>query len=237
MKKYETVFFKTSHLTKVEQEQLAKLYLRHYSGTDRTRFLSDLDTKDEVLILLCGKDIVGFTTLESYPFPWPGGTLRIIYSGDTIVDRAHWGQQTLAFAWIKHMGEIKKIIHNERMYWFLIVKGHRTFKFLSAFSKLFYPHWAYELDELRNLVNALAYAKFGDYYHPDKGIIEFETSMGHLRPEIALPTEEEKKKDSVRFFLKKNPGYIHGHELACLCEISEENMKPLTRRIFFKGLS
>ena len=27
------------------------------------------------------------------------------------------------------------------LYWFLIVKGHRTYRYLSAFSVDFHPHW------------------------------------------------------------------------------------------------
>ena len=86
------------------------------------------------------------------------------------------------------------------------------------------------------MVDDLAKMRFGPDYNPASGIVEFAQSKGHLKADIALPTEEEMSKDSVRFFLERNPNYIHGHELVCLCEISEQNMKPLTRRIFRKGL-
>jgi hypothetical protein len=40
----------------------------------------------------------------------------------------------------------------------------------------------------------------------------------------------------VKFFLERNPQFAQGHELVCLCEIEEANMKPMTKRIFNKGV-
>ena len=55
--------------------------------------------KNEVLMLSCERRLVGFTTLQIYPYEWYGQVLRIVYSGDTVVDKPHWGQQ--AFSGIK----------------------------------------------------------------------------------------------------------------------------------------
>ena len=39
------------------------------------------------------------------------------------------------------------------------------------------------------------------------------------------------------FFLASNPGYVHGDELVCLTELSTENLRPIARRVFQKGLA
>lgn len=217
------------------RESMSGLYLRHYDGSDEVRFFSDLSAKDEVILVLHKGGIVGFTTFSVYRRTWRGLPIRLIYSGDTIVDAAHWGQQALAFAWIERMGQIWRQEPDTALYWFLIVKGHRTYKYLPTFGRSFHPHWSDPRPDLAELADELAREKFGDAYNPATGVVEFTESRGHLKSEYADPAPEELKKEAVRFFLERNPGYRQGHELVCLCEISLDNMKPLTRRLFTKG--
>lgn len=216
---------------------LAEIYLRHYDGGDRARFAADLSSKDEIVLLRHDQTPVGFTTLSRYRRTWHGRPVRIVFSGDTIVDAAHWGQQALAFTWIAHLGDIWRQEPATPLYWFLIVKGHRTYKYLPAFGKTFHPHWAAPRPELAELAGILATEKFGADYNSISGVVEFPVSRGHLKPEYARPGPEELNKAAVRYFLERNPGYTRGHELVCLCEIAPDNMKPLTRRLFEKGLS
>ena len=235
MSKYKAQFKDVTSLSLEERSALANLYLSYYSGTDERRFIADLGGKDEVLLVTCDGVLVGFTTLQKYERTWKGENVRVIYSGDTVVDQAHWGQQALAFAWIGRMGEIKREQPGLPLYWLLIVKGHRTFKYLPAFGKSFYPHWSIDRSDLKPLTDFLALEKFGSTYNQETGVVEFPVSQGHLRNEIAQPTEEQAALPAVKFFIARNPKYTRGHELVCLCEMEEENMKPLTKRIFNKG--
>lgn len=232
MVKYQTLFKRVAEITENDRKDIAGLYLSYYDGSDEERVTGDLAEKTEVLLLYYEESLVGFTTLQLYDFEWQGSVVQIIYSGDTVVHHAHWGQQALAFAWIENLGKLKRERPDVPLYWFVILKGHRTYKFLPAFGKSFYPHWSIDRSDLKPLADALAMEKFGDTYSPDTGLVTFAESRGHLSAEFAYPSENEKQKEAVRFFLEKNPGYALGHELVCLCEISEENMRPLTKRIF-----
>lgn len=236
MDKYQAYFRSISELTADNLQAIVKIYLAHYDGSDETQILADLNNKSEILLVFFAEVLVGFTTLQVYEYQWQGNPIRVIFSGDTIVVKAHWGQQALAFAWIARMGELKREQPDLPLYWFLIVKGHRTYKYLPTFGKSFYPHWSIDRSDLKPLADSLASEKFGDYYNSVTGIVEFPQSHGHLKAEIALPSPEELSKDAVCYFLSKNPHYQRGHELVCLCEIAEENMKPLTKRIFTKKL-
>jgi hypothetical protein len=231
MAEYKALFKKVADITESDLGEIVDLYLAYYDGSNRTQIISDLEEKTEILLLYFEECLVGFTTLQLYDFEWQDSLVQIIYSGDTVVHRAHWGQQALAFAWIANLGKLLRERPSVPLYWFVILKGHRTYKFLPAFGKSFYPHWSIDRSDLKPLADALALDKFGGAFSPDTGIVKFDESRGRLNPEIAFPSEEEKRKESVRFFLEKNPGYVLGHELVCLCEISEENMKPLTKRI------
>lgn len=235
MLKHSTTIMKPQDLSEIECREMADLYLAHYDASSEDLFLSDLRSKTEVLIVRGHDELIGFTTLEVFTWKQQGRTFNIVYSGDTIVDSAYWGQQALAFAWIKRMGEIRRQHPDLPLYWLLIVKGHRTFKYLPTFGRTFYPHWADQNDDLRVVADALAREKFGSNYNPQTGVVEFAKSRGQLKADIAEPTEAELRKECVRFFLKRNPNYRIGHELVCLCELVESNMKPLTKRIFTKS--
>lgn len=213
-------------------QAMSALYLDNYDGSSESLFRGDLAGKDEALLLYCGNELVGFTTLQILSATWRGSPVRIVYSGDTIVAPPHWGQQALAFAWIARVGGIKAAAPDAPLYWFLLVKGHRTYKYLSVFGKSFFPHWETRRDDLQDLAEQLASARFGSDYDPASGVVRFPQSRGHLKAALADATPEENSKAATQFFFQKNPGYRIGHELVCLCELELSNMKPLAARIF-----
>lgn len=231
---YLSRFVPVAHLIARQKMEMAHLYLSSYESTSEAAFLRDLEAKDEALLVHAGGHLVGFTTLRVFDRRWQGARMRVVYSGDTVVDRRHWGQQALAFAWIRRVGELRRADPGCPLYWFLLVKGHRTFRFLPAFAKAFYPHWGQGPADLKPLADALALEMFPDDYNPSSGVVEFETSRGQLRAEIAQPTTAARSREEVRFFLERNPGYMRGHELVCLCELEEGNLKPLARRLFLR---
>jgi hypothetical protein len=230
--RYSTCFVPVSGLQDSQRAEMARLYLASYEATSEALFLSDLAVKDESLLLYADDRLVGFTTLRVFEHDWNGEALRVVYSGDTVVDREHWGQQALAFAWIRHAGQLRRASPGTPLYWFLLVKGHRTFRFLPAFAKSFYPHWRHGREDLKPLADSLALRLFADQYNPSTGVIEFEPSRGQLKPELAEPTDAASAREDVCFFLARNPGYRRGHELVCLCELGEANLKPLALRLF-----
>ena len=178
------------------------------------------------------RELVGFTTLRVFGDVWRGAPIRVVYSGDTIVDPAHWGQSELAFAWIARVGEIARAAPEAPLYWLLLVKGHRTFRYLPVFSKSFYPHWQIDRCDLKFLADQLAGRMFPSDYNPATGVVEFRESRGHLKAAIAGPDAGDLPKAATQFFLARNPGYRQGHELVCICELALANMKPLTARLF-----
>ncbi len=119
-----------------------ELYQTYYAGTTRALFETDLREKHMAVILREPSGaLAGFSTLAVLDAVVDGRRLRAIYSGDTIIHHDHWGTQALAFTWIRLAGTIKAWAPQLPLHWFLIVKGHRTYRYLSAFSVRFYPHW------------------------------------------------------------------------------------------------
>jgi hypothetical protein len=215
---------------------MADLYLTNFDGSSEALFRADLTDKDEVILLFHEGELAGFTALKIFGVSWQGCPVRVVYSGDTIVAPAHWGQQALAFAWIARVGEIKAEAPTVPLYWFLLVKGHRTFKYLYVFGNSFHPHWAQPREDLKALADHLSAERFGQDYDRASGVVRFPVSRGHLKAAIADASAQEMTKPSTRFFFSRNPGYREGHELVCLCELEASNMRPLAARIFRRTL-
>lgn len=226
-------------LTAADRAGMYGLYARHYEATDRTVFDADLAQKQHALLLRDGAgQIVGFTTMATAATKHEGRLVRTLFSGDTIIDPAHWGHQDLAFNWITYAGRLKAEAPEVPLYWFLIVKGHRTYRYLSAFSIDFHPHWTRTPSPfLASLMARLGKERFGGAYDAKTGVIRFPASRGHLKAHLAEIGEIEQRRPDVRLFLDKNPGYREGHELLCLTELAPGNLSPIARRQFLKGLA
>jgi len=215
------------------------LYMCYYEATTRELFSADLLAKDQVILLYDDTSILrGFSTLKLIDSQWNGQPYRVIFSGDTIVHHLFWGEQALAFTWIRRAGEIKAEQPNTPLYYLLIVKGHRTYRYLQAFTLTYYPHWKNVTPKfMQGLMDQLGERMFSQYYRHDKGVVHFSVSRGQLRPEWAEPSNEVRRRPEVQFFLKKNPGYRLGDELLCLTELCSDNLRPLSRRLFEAGMN
>jgi hypothetical protein len=131
---------------------------------------------------------------------------------------------------------VKAEVPDLPLYWFLIVKGHRTYRYLSAFSIDFYPHWQTPTPAwAQALMTGLGRGRFGDAYDVHRGVVSFLQSRGHLKRAWASVDPDEALRPDVAFFLRSNPGYTHGDELICLTELCSANLRPLARRVFDQG--
>jgi hypothetical protein len=225
-----------SGVTDGMRRSMYHLFSHYYENVAFDQFNADLAAKDFVLLLEDAGELVGFTGASLFQRQHSGETIRIVFSGDTIMARQHWGKQTLAKAWLREMGYLAKQAAPQRLFWFLIVKGHRTYRYLPAFALHYFPGRMTEAKTaLQSLRDALADGMFGSAFDPVSGIIRFAAPRGNLQHEWAAPSERELRLPDVAYFLQANPGYAQGDELACLCEISRTNMRPLAQRWFDLG--
>ena len=218
--------------------RMYSVYQSNYDATSFSDFKDDLGEKTFVIQLMTEDDlIVGFTTLAWYPVlhPLTNEPLRIVYSGDTIIEPAYWGTQALPAAWCHLAGEIKARFPRERLLWFLIVKGYRTYRYLPLFTRSYYPSFDQKADDFKSVADLLARKKFGSLYDSESGVVHFPVSKGHLNPELASVKDHLRAKPDVAFFFERNPGYVRGDELVCLTELSVQNMKSVALRAFMEG--
>ena len=211
------------------------LFARYYANVSPDGFEADLRAKDTVLLLERGDALAGFTTAAFTRRKIGGRELVEVFSGDTVVDHAHWGEQVLGRAWLELVGRAARRFAPLPLYWLLIVKGHRTYRYLPAFAQDYVPSGDTDDGELVALRDALAAERFGDAFDPASGVVRFDAPRGNLAAEWAEPSAREMRLAEVRRFLAANPGFRQGDELACLCSLARANMKPRAQRWYDSG--
>ncbi|MDH4046538.1 MAG: hypothetical protein OEW68_02540 [Gammaproteobacteria bacterium] len=239
MSKLAAEYHSVPSLDAATRNRMFALFNRYYDAVDAAQFEQDLNGKSIAILLWdAQQELQGFSTIEVCRVDETSPECMLLYSGDTIISHEHWGEQRLAYAWCYFAGQIKKQRPETPLYWFLIVKGHRTYRYLPAFTRRFFPrHREATPAELQNIVDIVALKKFGRAYNPATGVLHFDKPRGHLRQEWSELGEEIVRKPDVQYFLKRNPGYVSGDELVCITELCDDNMRFISRTAFLEGLN
>jgi len=219
-------------LTDDQRDQMFLLMKTYYENTVRDIFDHDLNEKDCVLIFFeqsTGK-IAGFSTQMIMPVEFNGNTYIILFSGDTIIAKEHWGSMILSVCFGELMMDLIDKYKDKKVYWLLISKGIRTYKYLPTFFIDFYPTVNKETPpEIQEFMHHLGELKFKELYDRTKGIVKAPSGGQFLKGEFQ--PEPHPNKNHEVFFAKANPGYFKGDELLCLAELSMDNINPFIKRI------
>ena len=205
-----------------EVDRLRELFVCHYDRVDPEAFDSDLREKDWVLELRDRRGTIrGFTTMKLYDQIVGGRRVRAVFSGNTIIDPAFWGEQALVRTFCRFMAQLKHAEPQLPLYWYLICSGYRTYMFLPLFFRRFYPHFQEPAPVEQELAEHFGRLKFPDEYRD--GVVHVLEPRECLRSELAEPPESKLRNPHVRYFLETNSGYRRGNELVCMAEFSLDN--------------
>ena len=73
--------------------------------------------------------------------------------------------------WGRLAVELMETTHPATLYWFLIAKGYRTYRFLPVFFREFYPRYECATPAwAKSLLDALGRTMFGQAYDPRRGL-------------------------------------------------------------------
>lgn len=211
-------------------DRLYELFCRYYLHVDRAAFDGDQAEKDWILLLTdAADDVQGFTTMRQYDVEIHGRPVRAIFSGNTIIDRDHWGGQELVRTFGRFLANVKRRRLDVPLYWFLICSGYRTYLYLPLFYREFYPRFDRATPRFEQaLIDALGELKFPGEFR--RGVVHVPAARECLRPDLAQPSPSKLHNPHVRFFVEQNPGYRRGDELVCVAEYSLENTRGLAQR-------
>lgn len=215
------------------KQDMYKLLGRYFCGVSYERFEVDLSKKDWVIILEYNSALQGFSTHSTFDLFVDSTPVKIVFSGDTIIDKKHWGTNALAVAWMKSVVPFIDSRDGYRLYWFLICKGYRTYRYLPIFFKKYLPQVGMHVSAFeKQVLDSAAIYLYPNEYDRKTGIIRLKKDVAALREGVGEVTEERLLNEYVEFFIQKNPGHEDGDELACLTEISWENVTPVFRRVY-----
>ena len=220
--------------TPARREEMFRLLERYYENVSRADFLADLAEKHWVIVLLDPRtdELCGFSTQMLIEAVVDGAAVRALFSGDTIVARQHWGDIALARSWGRLALSLIDRWAPEDLYWFLISKGYKTYRFLPLFFREFYPRYdAPTPDWAGRLIHGFAGHKYAARLRRGGGGDAGLAAEGPPPPGVADLTADRLRDPHVRFFAERNPGHGRGDELCCLAPLSRANFTPAAYRV------
>jgi hypothetical protein len=227
----DSAIVKRTKLTDAQKERMFLLHCRYFCNVQLDIFLQDLSEKDWVIMLQDTGQLVGFSTQQVFRLDVAGTERIFLFSGDTIVEPKHWQDSNLAGCFGHLMLRLINEYSDLSIYWLLISKGFRTYRFLPVYFKRFYPvHSEKTPPEYADLMRTAARHKFREAYDAEKGIVQLGKRGDRLKPEMCVIPAGREKDPHVRFFLARNPAFSEGDELVCLADISRENLNQYAWR-------
>lgn len=221
-------------LSPLDREKMFILMDRIYANMRRDSFEADLDRKQWVIRLEepATNRLVGFSTQTMLEVSVAGKTIKALFSGDTVVEREHWGDTALASCWGKFAIQLIDQEQTSPLYWFLISKGFRTYRYLPLFFREYFPNYRSATpEETLHVLNALGSHIAPDQYDSQSQIIYARTRKEYVRPEFNDAATRALPDCHVRYFLQRNPRHDRGDELCCLAPLNRENFTPVAWRM------
>lgn len=222
-----------SDFSEEELQLMYELMAEFYDDTNVEVFCRDFADKDYCLVLYSeeGK-LVGFTTQKVLELDVDGKRIPGIFSGDTIIHKAYWGDTELFKVWANFWFPYAE--KYEEFYWFLICKGYKTYRMLPLFWTEFYPNYRMETPEYeKRIIDAYGTLLYPEDYNPGTGVMEYKARKDKLKTGVADIGGRELSNKDVSFFCEKNPGYIQGNDIACLARIDKAMLKKRVREFLF----
>ena len=221
-----------AELTSVQRAAMLALMKRTYEGITEATFVADLAEKQWVIVLeeLSSGQLCGFSTQMLLPLRVDDCPVTVLFSGDTVVAQEHWGDAALSHVW----GNLALTLIDRHpvgtLFWALISKGYKTYRFLPVFFHEFYPRhdvatpaWA------QALIEAFGHHKFPQAF--EAGIIHAHPGKDRLRAGIADVTPARLRDPHVAFFANRNPGHTTGDELCCVAPLTRDNFTDAAYRV------
>lgn len=221
-------------LSSEQTDRMFEIMSTYYDHVDHQEFLTDLYEKESLILLTDESDdsIQGFSTQRLFRHNFQGRELQVLFSGDTIIEQAHWGSLALPVTWGRMMQEILSRAPETPLYWMLISKGFRTYRFFPVFFKEFYPRYDIPTpDWEKGLIDSLGRYRFPERYNEKRGIVQASPGAQRLKESmINLDLSRESRNPHIDFFFRSNPGFAHGDELVCILPFHNDNLRPYILR-------
>ena len=227
-----------SEIDSAMEDRFFAIHCRYFENTARDIFLRHLRGKEKVIVLEDSAGVIqGFSTLKVLAVNAGQQTLHALFSGDTIIEQDYWRSPELVRIFTCYAGQLKKKLGAETaLYWFLISKGYKTYRFLPVYARRFYPTYREPCPgKEKHILDTFARTLYPEEYNPETGLITLQQPIGNLRAGTAEISTKRLRDPDIRFFSQANPDHMRGVELACITELSAANLRSIALRYFLLG--
>jgi hypothetical protein len=221
-------------LSRESVNEMYDLMTAHYDNVDPDTFQRDLSEKRDVILLRDSEErsIKGFSTLMLLEQAVEGDSVTALFSGDTIIDKEYWGTNELPKWWGRYAFSLIDEMPDRELYWFLMSKGYKTYRFLPVFFNEFHPRRNVDFPEReKRILDTFATSKFPESYNPKTGVISYRGGKDHLKKGVADIDESRMKNPDIKYFVERNPNWQDGDELACLIRLTKDNFNKMGHRV------
>jgi hypothetical protein len=225
------------HLAPADRARMLALMRAYYDAVDEAGFFADLARKDAVILLRDSRLVIqGFSTLVTVRVNVEGRRARGVFSGDTVLDKRHWGSRALGRAFLRYLFGEKLRSPAEPLYWLLISKGYKTYLMMANNFAEHYPRYERPAPpRVRRLMDAFYTALYPEAYHSATGLIETPGDACRLKPVVApIPDRLIGASPRVAFFQRRNPRWRQGCELACIARMTVWTPLRFALKVIFK---
>jgi hypothetical protein len=134
-------FFAISQVSVPMLLEMHTIFNNYYENADLDTFILDMSKKSGVFVLkdLTNKRIVGFSTWTEMPITYKGEQAIGVFSGDTIVEEAYWGNKAMHTAFALQAVKTKLKNRGAKVFWVLISKGYKTYLLMTNNVPVHYP--------------------------------------------------------------------------------------------------
>ena len=203
--------------------EMHELFIQYYNNADLETFVKDMGKKTGVFILedKIEKRIIGFSTWTEVNVSRNGSNALGIFSGDTVIEKAYWGNKDLQKSFAKKLFTTKLKYPNRSVFWLLISKGYKTYLLLTNNFQNFYPSYQVHNQELEAIVDEYCTQLYPAAYCQKSRLLDFGDEYQNLKEGVAGITAEMTHNDlNIRHFEKLNPTWKKGTELPCAGEVT-----------------
>lgn len=229
-----------SRVDRATRDAMWTLFSEYYEAVCREKFERDLAGKDHVILVRSTADgtVQGFSTITTFESRVQGRRVVGVFSGDTIMGKAHWRQTVLQRGFLRYILRVKVRNPLTPVYWFLISKGYKTYLLLAKNFGEYWPRWSEPTPPWQAAVlDDFARRRFPDAWRPELGLLKFAECEGRLKCDVAQIDETARQLPEVRFFEERNPGHAEGDELCCLGLVSFGQAGGYVLKVLRKALS
>lgn len=201
-----------------------QLMQQYYAAVTEQQFLADLARKSVVIVLRDRGDgrLRGFSTLVKVHIRLDNQLFWGIFSGDTVIEQAYWGQRVLGKAFLHYL-LVEKLKHPwQPLYWLLISKGYKTYLLMANNFAEHYPRCERPTPpHIQRIMDAFYTALYPKHYDTGSGLISVPGESCRLQDGVAgIAPALLQANPRAAFFQRRNPTWQQGSELACMARMT-----------------